>query len=62
MTAEYECSFCAKPSKDVAMLIAGLTGFICDECVALCLHCMADRASELSNVIAARPSCGKAST
>ena len=30
------CSFCGKNNKEVAMLIAGPSVFICDECVALC--------------------------
>lgn len=30
------CSFCGKPSADVAKLIAGPGVFICNECVGLC--------------------------
>ncbi len=31
------CSFCELPERAVRRLIAGRTGFICDECVRLCL-------------------------
>ncbi len=30
------CSFCLKPSHEVAKLVAGVGIFICDECVELC--------------------------
>jgi ATP-dependent Clp protease ATP-binding subunit ClpX len=30
------CSFCAKPRYDVATLIAGQSGYICDECITQC--------------------------
>jgi len=30
------CSFCLKPSRDVAKLVAGPGVYICDECVELC--------------------------
>ena len=32
------CSFCQKPSGEVAKMIAGPGAFICDECVALCVE------------------------
>jgi hypothetical protein len=32
------CSFCGKSQHEVRGLIAGPTGFICNECVALCAH------------------------
>jgi ATP-dependent Clp protease ATP-binding subunit ClpX len=28
------CSFCGRPKQEVNMLIAGITGHICDSCVA----------------------------
>ena len=31
------CSFCGKSQKEVKKLIAGPTGFVCDECVELCM-------------------------
>jgi ATP-dependent protease Clp ATPase subunit len=36
MTTHLYCSFCGKRSDEVALLIAGPTVFICDECVDLC--------------------------
>ena len=30
------CSFCLKPSSEVAKMVAGPGVFICDECIALC--------------------------
>ncbi len=30
------CSFCLRPSRDVATLVAGPGVFICDRCIALC--------------------------
>jgi len=32
------CSFCGKAQPDVLQLIAGPQGFICNECVQLCVH------------------------
>ena len=31
------CSFCGAGAADVAMLIAGPTVFICDQCLSLCM-------------------------
>lgn len=31
--AEKKCSFCGRPEKDVRLLLTGLNGYICDECV-----------------------------
>jgi hypothetical protein len=33
---QVRCSFCAKPSSDVAKVIAGPGVYICNECVGLC--------------------------
>jgi hypothetical protein len=33
---QVRCSFCAKPSSEVAKVIAGPGVYICDECVGLC--------------------------
>lgn len=41
VTDEHEttfCSFCLKPSSEVAKLVAGPGVYICDECVDLCRH------------------------
>jgi hypothetical protein len=35
------CSFCGKSHTDVVQLIAGATGFICNECVQLCVRVIA---------------------
>lgn len=32
------CSFCCKNQNEVKKLIAGFSGFICDECIELCIH------------------------
>lgn len=42
-TAELRCSFCGKPNSQVKRLIAGPDGvFICDECVEICRHVIAE--------------------
>ena len=38
------CSFCQKDQNDVRKLIAGPSVFICDECVDVCVHIIADEA------------------
>jgi ATP-dependent Clp protease ATP-binding subunit ClpX len=35
-TIDVQCSFCAKPSSEVAKVIAGPGVYICNECVGLC--------------------------
>jgi hypothetical protein len=35
------CSFCGTPQPEVLQLIAGPNGFICNECVRLCVQCIA---------------------
>ena len=37
-----QCSFCRKTQEDVHKLIAGPTGFICDECVEVCVDIIVD--------------------
>jgi ATP-dependent Clp protease ATP-binding subunit ClpX len=37
------CSFCGKSQIEVEKLIAGPTGFICNECVAMCNDVIAER-------------------
>lgn len=49
-TKKLECSFCAKEARQVRQLIAGPVGFICDECVMLCVDILVDRASEASKL------------
>jgi hypothetical protein len=36
------CSFCGKAEAEVAKLIAGQAGFICDECVRVCTGLIAE--------------------
>jgi hypothetical protein len=38
---EVACSFCGKSQPDVLQLIAGAGGFICNECVQLCVGIIA---------------------
>ncbi|MDR1333255.1 MAG: ATP-dependent Clp protease ATP-binding subunit ClpX [Holosporales bacterium] len=40
------CSFCGKSQDEVKKLIAGVTSFICDECIALCSDVIKKEASE----------------
>lgn len=37
-----ECDYCARNSREVAVLIAGPKGFICAECVTLCMSILSD--------------------
>ncbi len=39
---QVRCSFCAKPSSEVAKVIAGPGVYICDECVQLCNAILAE--------------------
>ena len=38
VTADVVCTFCLKPTSDVASMVAGPGVFICNECVALCVE------------------------
>jgi ClpX C4-type zinc finger len=40
------CSFCLKPTSEVAKMVAGPGVFICDECVALCGEIIARELTE----------------
>lgn len=37
------CSFCGKEQREVLMLIAGPTVFVCNECVDLCQEIIRDK-------------------
>jgi ATP-dependent protease Clp ATPase subunit len=37
------CSFCLKPTTEVATMVAGPGVFICDECVVLCVEIIANK-------------------
>lgn len=49
------CSFCTKHQDDVAILIAGVTGYICSECVAVTVNVIADAASRKARTYFVRP-------
>ena len=40
-TSNLSCSFCGKLQSEILQLIAGADAFICDECVQLCVRCIA---------------------
>jgi ATP-dependent Clp protease ATP-binding subunit ClpX len=44
------CSFCGKTQAEVNKLIAGQSGYICDECIELCTEIMAENPEEGDNV------------
>ena len=44
--AQIVCSFCVKPSSEVATMVAGPGVFICDECVALCAEIIATKPAD----------------
>lgn len=43
------CSFCGKSQKEVRVLIAGPTVFICDECIDLCKDIVAEQPSKTAD-------------
>lgn len=51
MTKEKElhCSFCGKEQKEVDKLIAGTSGYICNECIELC-HDMLANADDIEEI------------
>ncbi len=52
----FRCSFCSKTEAEVAKLITGTSGFICDECVRVCAGLIAgepDRGTEQDPLIEA---------
>lgn len=44
--AEVFCSFCERPNKEVAMVIAGKYSNICSDCVSVCVKTIADKANQ----------------
>jgi len=42
------CSFCGKSNEEVFQLIAGVTCFICNECVGLCVEIIAKKRAEVT--------------
>jgi len=45
-TSELSCSFCGKTEPEVLQLIAGAEGFICNECVQLCVRIISNKHPE----------------
>ena len=41
-----ECSFCGRPKNEVDMLIAGMSGHICDHCVSQATNIVKEEASK----------------
>ena len=39
---EFRCSFCGKKEPEVRRIIAGPGVFICDECIQICAHTLAE--------------------
>ena len=44
------CSFCGKTQAEVNKLIAGQSGYICDECIELCNEIMAENPEDMDGV------------
>ena len=58
-----KCSFCGKSEKQVARLIAGAHGHICDDCVGSCVAIMAatpPHPLDDDSVLASLPACNAA--
>lgn len=49
------CSFCEKRKDDVVVLIAAQRAMICEQCVALCVRIIAERARDIAKVIDMAP-------
>ena len=49
-----KCSFCGHSQKQVRKLIAGQSGYICDECIDLCNEILEDEFSESAETVPAR--------
>jgi len=49
------CSFCSKPAEDLEILIAGVTGNICGECIAASVGVMATALNRRSRMFYMRP-------
>lgn len=50
------CSFCGKAQGDVTKLIAGESGYICDECVTLCADILSDEVHDEVEAVVITPS------
>ena len=49
------CSFCGKTQAEVNKLIAGQSGYICDECIELCNEIMAENPEDMDGVAELSP-------
>ena len=49
MVSAGRCQFCHRTAEDVAHILAGDSGFICDECVRRCVGLLAPQASEAAS-------------
>ena len=36
------CTFCGRPKESVRKLVAGLSGYICESCIAMCNQILAE--------------------
>jgi hypothetical protein len=50
LRANIACSFCLKPTKDVAAMVAGPAVYICDQCVGLCNEIIAAKPASVDAV------------
>jgi ClpX C4-type zinc finger len=44
------CSFCLKPTRDVARMVAGPGVYICNECVSLCVMLIDSKPADMPDV------------
>ena len=47
---EITCSFCGKPAGDARRIIAGISAYICDECVEMCYDLIAGDAEQVQGL------------
>jgi hypothetical protein len=55
VTIQVRCSFCVKPSSEVAKVIAGPGVYICDECIQLCNDILAQERQKPSQPETQKP-------
>ena len=48
MKTEHQCSFCGKRKSQARSIIAGAKGFICDECVSLCVTILKEQGIDIA--------------
>ena len=52
---EHHCSFCGKEQHEVEKLIAGASGYICNECIELCHDLLAEDEQSEESAVASEP-------